>query len=527
MRSVAKMSDPLNLFYIQKKSEPMMGVFHQSGNLSLFNIKEHFHSMPIFLLSLIGLMFFSVYANSNSPDQQVRLAAVQKLNDQTVLAKIAMEDTDDSVRITAVDKLTDQAILEKIALESNDYLVRRSAVDKLIDQTILAKIALEDTWGSVRLSAVEKLTDQTVLAKIALKDTDDSVRQATIEKIADQTILAKIALESTDFLVRCSAIHKLNDLTVLAKIAIEDTDDSVRIVAIKKLAGDQSILAKIAIEDSSPGVCYTAVANISDISLLTDLKKKSKDELDKNFTFAAGYKGDWAGIHVYEIAILKLFLANPLVEAKLGKTRVNVKWESLHEYYTAPNNSAQRGSGNLRGEKVTISVSGDNMAELVEQAWSTDFPRTTGSLFTFLHAEIDIYNLIAELMQDLPQTVLAKIALEDTDDSVRYRAIEKITDQTILVKFALESTDFLVRRSAVDKLTDQTILVKIAMEDTEKLVRQAAIEKITDQTIRAKIALRDTHHYARLSAIEKLVGALILMLLLAILLSFKRKIVTR
>ncbi len=53
--------------------------------------------------------------------------------------------------------------------------MRIAAVERLTDQALLARIALEDTVAYVRRAALLKLTDQAVLLKVALEDMDEEV----------------------------------------------------------------------------------------------------------------------------------------------------------------------------------------------------------------------------------------------------------------------------------------------------------------------------------------------------------------
>ena len=70
----------------------------------------------------------------DSKDPKVRLAAVEKLTDEAMLAKVALEDESWDVRRTSIEKLTDQALLAKVAVEATDWTVRKIAITKLTDQ---------------------------------------------------------------------------------------------------------------------------------------------------------------------------------------------------------------------------------------------------------------------------------------------------------------------------------------------------------------------------------------------------------
>jgi hypothetical protein len=102
------------------------------------------------------------------------------------------------------------------------------------------------------------------------------------------------------------------------------------------------------------------------------------------------------------------------------------------------------------------------------------------------------------------QKVLARIANDDDDWTVRLAAVQKLTDQTVLAKIVSDDKDGIVRDTAMQKITDQAILAKIATNDKNKDIRMAAVQKLTDQAIIAKIATKDEDWFVRTAAIVKL-----------------------
>ena len=89
-----------------------------------------------------------------------RFKSLRKVNDQTVLAMVALEDAEGYIRVHAASRLTDQTLLAKVATEGDAH-VRVAAIKKLTDQTMLAgfsmegeakvRIAATSGWGSNRV----------------------------------------------------------------------------------------------------------------------------------------------------------------------------------------------------------------------------------------------------------------------------------------------------------------------------------------------------------------------------------------
>jgi hypothetical protein len=74
-------------------------------------------------MSLIDL-FRPKWRHSNQP---VRYTAVEKLTDETLLARIAKNDSDENVRSAAVRKLTNRALLTDLAKSAKHRNVRLKA----------------------------------------------------------------------------------------------------------------------------------------------------------------------------------------------------------------------------------------------------------------------------------------------------------------------------------------------------------------------------------------------------------------
>jgi hypothetical protein len=105
------------------------------------------------------------------------------------------------VRIAAAANLNDQKILAKIAIESGDSDARETAVTKLSDQNLLARIAINEKEHSVGQTAVEKLTDQNLLARVAAQAKDDMiVGRAAVEKLTDKVLLDRLARHESIFI---------------------------------------------------------------------------------------------------------------------------------------------------------------------------------------------------------------------------------------------------------------------------------------------------------------------------------------
>ncbi|MEI6297390.1 MAG: hypothetical protein WCO84_07180 [bacterium] len=90
-------------------------------------------------------------------------------------------------RIRAVNKLSDQNVLYKVALDDGNYSVKEAAMKKL-SHSLLAKLTTESKELKVRLYAVYFLSDQNELLIISQNNDNWSVRQAAFKKLNDNSL---------------------------------------------------------------------------------------------------------------------------------------------------------------------------------------------------------------------------------------------------------------------------------------------------------------------------------------------------
>ena len=205
----------------------------------------------------------------NGKRSEVRLTAVEKVTDQQVLAKIACSDVDERIRGLAVRKLDnhEQAVLCEIAQNEANNEVRLAAVEKVVDQQVLAKVARADVDARIRNIAVRKLDnhEQAVFCEIAQNEANNEVRLAAVGKVMNQQVLAKIAREDQDVGIRGLAARKLDarDQVLLCEIAQNETNNEIRATLIAKIT-DQGFLVKLLETEMNGHIRELIINNVSD-----------------------------------------------------------------------------------------------------------------------------------------------------------------------------------------------------------------------------------------------------------------------
>jgi hypothetical protein len=168
----------------------------------------------------------------NDKDENVRKAAVNKINDQAVLAEITRSDTP-FVGHAAFERIHNQVILNEIAVNAKiKGYVREWAIETINDQTLLSRIAATDSDSSIRCMAVSKIEEEVVLLEIVKSDTDEKVREEAIKKVSDEAFLLETIKTDKSKAVRSAAVRRIDNADLLRKIAGDAKDIDMRATAL-------------------------------------------------------------------------------------------------------------------------------------------------------------------------------------------------------------------------------------------------------------------------------------------------------
>ncbi|MEZ5672842.1 MAG: hypothetical protein R3E08_10890 [Thiotrichaceae bacterium] len=170
----------------------------------------------------------------------VRRAAVRKIDDLTLLDKLAKTDadTDDlqdqasqrlkqvlcgkstvelAVRLAWVQQSSDANLLEYIAKNAQEPELRLAALAKVERESVFGDMAIEDARPEVRLAAVERLTQKSTLERVfkAMRSQDKQVSRIAREKLDNITEQlerpARLKTEAEAMCSRLEALLKLPD----------------------------------------------------------------------------------------------------------------------------------------------------------------------------------------------------------------------------------------------------------------------------------------------------------------------------
>ncbi|MEE2637606.1 MAG: hypothetical protein VYE68_10270 [Acidobacteriota bacterium] len=167
-------------------------------------------------------------------DPDIRASAVDDLeNDaQDLLTAIATEDTDAGVRLAAVSRLVDPVVIARVATHDAADEVRREA------SAMLRAIAIDANDDETAGAALSGLTEARDLGEVARVAKLESVSQSALERLQSAKAIGAVARRATHRLVRDAALARLDDRDELLAVAVKSDHREVALAAFERLAAN-------------------------------------------------------------------------------------------------------------------------------------------------------------------------------------------------------------------------------------------------------------------------------------------------
>ena len=166
-------------------------------------------------------------------DPAVRAGAVSGMPDDEehseVLKELAQADEDVRVRRAAIARVQDVALLARLARSEADGDLRRQLTDRLV--AIATSPA--DTDGDAAL-ALDGLDDPKQLSTVAKSSPHDTVRAAALGRVHDAKALGSIARHAADPQTALDAVARISDASELLNVALKTDHRDAGIAALEK-----------------------------------------------------------------------------------------------------------------------------------------------------------------------------------------------------------------------------------------------------------------------------------------------------
>lgn len=240
------------------------------------------------------MKLFSMFSRPawESADADKRARAVASLPDAALIARlpdIARHDADAKVRLAAVKRIDDLSLLGDRARLDLSSDVRDAAGARLRHLLLDTKLPIESRVRIVRV------TDNTTLLElIAVEGVETDLRACALERIRRQAFLAERCVKDADAQLRLSLLDRIDDAAQLERIAerARKTDKQ-----LSRLARERLLAAKLATGDAD---AVDARANELCTALDVLLRARGSDAEAR----VAAIESDWSRLNIAEDAAI-------------------------------------------------------------------------------------------------------------------------------------------------------------------------------------------------------------------------------
>ncbi len=186
-------------------------------------------------------------------NRKVQQAALEKIHDEEILARIAMLDTRASKQVAL--RITQPELLANLAVGSKSPWARYIGILKTRDQDVLLRSVQADPliYGYCREAAIHRLRDKALLKKLATEAEHPRLRWAAAKTLDDRDVLLKCILSLSQWTQ--GRVHRLvnqrvlrfareGDVQALVSIALHADSKNQRFGALKQI-DDPVIVATV------------------------------------------------------------------------------------------------------------------------------------------------------------------------------------------------------------------------------------------------------------------------------------------
>jgi hypothetical protein len=175
-------------------------------------------------------------------DPTVRAAAVYELgpDEADALRALAREDAEPRVRRAAVNRLDDLTVLADVARTDPDEDVRADAIRGLAGLAAEADEAARAIEAVRHLVALGRTREVVVVAR---ENREPSIRAAVVDLIDDPKALGSISRHAADTQTRLGALARLTDAAELLNVALKSEHTDTAVAALERLESADALSA--------------------------------------------------------------------------------------------------------------------------------------------------------------------------------------------------------------------------------------------------------------------------------------------
>lgn len=400
----------------------------------------------------------------NDPDWQVRLAAVENIQDENVLKGILEEELTPAVAIKAMEHINDKEFLTDICLNNPDSHLRLATINRISDESLLSKEELSSLLEKMLLNDSDvfvlksicdnpNLDNQQVLIDVATSSNDELIKRQLVRKITDENILTNFALNDDNPYIRREAIQNpnLRNLNVICDIIRFDDEEFNRIMAIYKIPDKESLLEII--HDSSLHHRLHEIAQYTNFNLNDYFLNVLEDGTDEY------------GMHV---AVNFIRNEDILEKIILSQSNDDIRADAIK--------NSNFTNQDILEKLIATESSPKVLFEVVSKIQSQEL------LSDYIKNNLEYSEVTVKAISKVENLEVLEELSSYPDSGIRLEAVKRISEfednDGVLLNISLSENDEKICLEAINAMTVRNDLIAVADKRQETNIRLAALNRI-------------------------------------------------
>ncbi|GEM_PF-4004842 len=411
---------------------------------------------------------------------EINIAAVNNIENERMLVDIIRVTRIPAVGKAALEKITDQNsffdIISSNSTSSRNDRIRLLVVDYLGDKDRLLRLLKKERLKKdLARALVAGITEQEMLLDLAQTAVDSDVRESAVLGIDDEMELVALLKAGPRHGAETFILKQITSQPALAEIINADLGNEIRLTAVEKLTAEEPVNS-IAVNHLNPVIRKKLAWKVITADVLVSLARQ-----DSCFS-------------VRSAAVTQIFDQKVLAEIAV----------------TDPSSAVRKAAvERVQDQAVLQAVAQKDSSAYVKAMAAKRISDTaiSGAVKKRLPAWWDGANDLSSFSKIKgvsKRNDFIDIALNDSNEYHRRRAVEKVDDQDVLACVAVNDDSFTIRQSAVKRLDRMGVLVELAKYDESDYVRAEAAGKIKDQDVLLDLVQQESSDKVKKAALRSI-----------------------
>ncbi len=198
----------------------------------------------------------------HAKERKVRLAALEKVEDEGILLTIALDDPDKVVRRSAAWRLNSNNSINELVSKCDDAEVLRVVLHKTTSTSLLKDRYALPAFSELRSWIIARMESDRDLLELWEMEGSTEMKEMILSRIGDEKVCYDLLPTIQDAELKNQAFWKIRQPQLLGDLALKTDDAELALMAIRRIE-DENVLVTFALDTQHTSLRKNAIGRIS------------------------------------------------------------------------------------------------------------------------------------------------------------------------------------------------------------------------------------------------------------------------